>query len=525
MKSLERSYNLFMQTPAVIGILSYPGFTIELANEGLLEIWDRSAEVIGKPLFEAIPELNGQGFKELLEEVCTTGKPFYAYDRPLQLVRNGSEETVYMDFVYKPWYEDKQAAPVGVFALGHDVTEKVLAQRKAQEVQADIEKQKRLYDAISGNTPDLIYVFDLNYKFTYANKALLNMWGKTWDEAIGKGLPENGYEQWHTDMHHREIDQVVATKQPIRGEVSFPHAELGRRIYDYIFVPVIGEDGRVEAVAGTTRDITEIRKAEEVLRQNHEMLEALVAERTKELQRSNKELEAFAYAASHDMKEPLRKISFYADCLRERCFNKLEPGDQRYFTKLDASTKRMTTLIDELLVYSHVNAGITVQEPVDLNEVVSNVLEDMELIIDQTSASLNIGKLPVLHGNSRQLQQLFHNLIGNALKYHKPGQSPVVHVSSKTVVSTDVPSNIMVKEGRYHLIEIKDQGIGFSQQYAGKIFDVFTRLHGSGDYSGTGIGLSIALKVVQNHSGYIWANSAEGEGATFNVLFPVTPAT
>lgn len=139
--------------------------------------------------------------------------------------------------------------------------------RKKTEVALSVakelaEQQKRLYETITSGTPDLIYVFDLRYRFTYANEALLNMWGKTWDNAIGRSLLENGYEPWHAEMHEREIDKVVATKNQIRGEVSFPHAQLGRRIYDYIFTPVINQQGVVEAVAGTTRDITEIRMAE-----------------------------------------------------------------------------------------------------------------------------------------------------------------------------------------------------------------------------------------------------------------------
>ncbi|RYZ84659.1 MAG: PAS domain S-box protein, partial [Proteobacteria bacterium] len=130
------------------------------------------------------------------------------------------------------------------------------------------EKQQRLYDSITNNTPDLIYVFDLDYKFTYANKALLTMWGKSAEDAIGKGLRDNGYEEWHALLHEREIDQVVATKLPVRGTVAFPHSELGTRIYDYILTPVLNEDNEVEVVSGTTRDITEAKRAEEKVQQS-----------------------------------------------------------------------------------------------------------------------------------------------------------------------------------------------------------------------------------------------------------------
>jgi len=141
---------------------------------------------------------------------------------------------------------------------------------------AEAEKQRRLYDSITSNTPDLIYVFDLKYRITYANKALLDMWGKPAEDAVGRGLRDNGYEEWHAAMHEREIDEVVAFKKNVRGTVSFPHAELGERIYDYILVPVINESGEVEAVAGTTRDITDFRQSDEKIRQSESRLKMMI---------------------------------------------------------------------------------------------------------------------------------------------------------------------------------------------------------------------------------------------------------
>jgi PAS domain S-box-containing protein len=161
------------------------------------------------------------------------------------------------------------------FGAASDITEQRQSEEALRQSTEQAEQQKRLYETITDSTPDLIYVFDLNYRFTYANRSLLAMWGKTWDTAIGKGLRDNGYEEWHAQMHEREIDQVRATKKPIRGEVSFPHAELGRRIYDYIFTPVLNKHGDVEAVAGTTRDITEIRIPEKVVSESEEQFRTL----------------------------------------------------------------------------------------------------------------------------------------------------------------------------------------------------------------------------------------------------------
>lgn len=160
-----------------------------------------------------------------------------------------------------------------------DIHEQVLAEEALEAAQAESEKQRRLYEAVAENTPDLVYILDpKTYRFTYANKALLRMLGKTWEQAVGKGLRENGYEDWHAQRHEREIDQVVATRQPVRGTVSFTHAELGARVYDYLFAPVINEQGEVEAIAGTTRDISDIRAAEIELKESEQRFRTIANE-------------------------------------------------------------------------------------------------------------------------------------------------------------------------------------------------------------------------------------------------------
>ncbi|RWY48159.1 PAS domain S-box protein [Mucilaginibacter gilvus] len=181
------------------------------------------------------------------------------------------------------------------FGTASDITDRKQAEEALRETTERAEQQKRLYETITAGTPDLMYVFGLDYRFTYANAALLTMWGKTWDNAVGKGLRENGYEEWHAAMHEREIDQVRATKQSVRGEVSFPHATLGRRVYDYILTPVLDENGEVEAVAGTTRDVTERKQWEQALAQSSEELQSIneeMASSNEELASTNEELSA-----------------------------------------------------------------------------------------------------------------------------------------------------------------------------------------------------------------------------------------
>lgn len=287
--------------------------------------------------------------------------------------------------------------------------------------------------------------------------------------------------------------------------------------------------GRITKWFGVGIDIHDRKLAEEALRSSEGALEKKVLERTAELEklnaelkRSNQNLEEFAYAASHDMKEPIRKIHFFADRLKERLLDKMEEEDRRYFERLEAGTKRMATLIDDLLLYSHVNRGLASVEPVDLNQMLSFVLDDLELHIEQKGARVEAGPLPLVNGRPRQLQQLFENLIGNALKYSRADQPPVVRITSRLVDGSarGIHATALNRDKKYHLIEISDNGIGFDPEDAERIFNVFTRLHGNSLYRGTGVGLSIAQKVVENHDGLIWAEGKLGTGATFFVLLP-----
>jgi PAS domain S-box-containing protein len=248
-------------------------------------------------------------------------------------------------------------------------------------------------------------------------------------------------------------------------------------------------------------DVTPIKEAQ------------LQLERTvEELRRSNRNLEEFAYAASHDLKEPIRKIYFFTNQLKDQLSNRLTEGEERSLSRIENASQRMGNLVDDLLIYSHVSQQPHEKESVDLNEKIQRVLEDLELDIKEKKANIHVGNLPTVGGYRRQLQQLFQNLISNALKYSKRNIPPLIDITA-----------CQVRENNklYHRIEVKDNGIGFEQQYADKIFQMFTRLHGKAEYSGTGVGLSIVKKVVENHNGNIRVESTLGQGSTFTVLLLV----
>lgn len=765
-----------------------------------------------------------------------------------------------------------------------DISEKKQAETALNSASVDAEKQKRLYDSIINSTPDLVYVFDLDYKFTYANKALLNMWGKSAEDAIGKGLRENGYEEWHALMHEREIDIIVAEKRSIRGTVSFPHAELGKRVYDYILVPVFNEKGEVESVAGTTRDITEIKLAEEKLRvsenrfrhmisqtpaptlvlkgddlvieqinthmlqmigrgeeiigmrlidvlpelkgqyvwqqvlkvynegipfdqsevrvphnrtgqlrnyyynlayrplieegeitgmiqvavevteqvmarqkmeesekrfralvnassdlvyhmdadwmimqslegdgllsgpegrgvnwldkfvypgdlekavhlisksivdksifemehrvinldgtvgwifsrvvpildehnkiiewfgtasditsqkelQNviteseekfrqladlvpqmiwtanpngfvdyynsrwyeytgmeendfgdsgwiskahpddaelvskvwynsvysgtsyqlefrlrnantgeyrwflskavpikdkdgvitkwfgtctdiHEQksitenLEILVAERTKELQRSNDDLQQFAHVASHDLKEPIRKIKTFVGRLENHLEGKLDESSSRFIDRIHVASDRMFNMIDGVLAYSKINADSQTATLVDLNEVIKNIETDLEITLQKANGKIFYDNLPTIEGAAVLIYQLFYNLINNSIKFAREEVPPQIVISAKDQTEDDK---------KFAIITVEDNGIGFDIDQTGRIFETFTRLNSKDRYEGTGLGLSLCKKIAERHGGTITASGALDKGAVFKITLP-----
>ncbi|WP_051349481.1 PAS domain-containing sensor histidine kinase [Chryseobacterium gregarium] len=259
------------------------------------------------PDWREMRELDGRGFLKDADAPTTNWRSDNIYPADMDMVNAKIEECIREKKIFSlehrvlradgtPGWTFSKAIPIldeqgdiiEWFGTAQDITQRKEAEEALLNAKTQSDQQKRLYETVTSSTPDLLYVFDLNYRFTYANQALLNMWGKTWEDSIGKGLLEIGYEPWHAEMHEKEIDRIKETKLPIRGEVSFPHAILGRRVYDYIFTPVLDEYGNVEAIAGATRDVTERKKWEESLENGSKVLQAL----NEELENANHELAA-----------------------------------------------------------------------------------------------------------------------------------------------------------------------------------------------------------------------------------------
>jgi two-component system sensor kinase FixL len=356
--------------------------------------------------------------------------------------------------------------------------------------------------------------------------------GYTADEVIGENLkllmPE--HDSLSHDAHLTAYLETGETTMLGRGRTVD-----GRRKNGSVFPMdlVLSESvvGATRIYTGVFRDISRRRRAEQSdreregqLRQRANDLSAALAELDAQkttLEQSNSELEQFAYVASHDLQEPLRKIQAFGTRLVASESENLSERGADYLQRMHNAAERMQVLINDLLSYSRVRSRAKEPAPVELGSVVDGVLGDLEVAIEEAEAKITIAELPVIRGDPVQFRQLFQNLLGNALKFRVPDRVPMINVS----VSLDLGDEAMTFESGFApnelwRITVEDNGIGFDQAYADRIFGIFQRLHGRSEYAGTGVGLAICKKIVEQHDGTIDAESAPGEGARFVMRFP-----
>ena len=393
---------------------------------------------------------------------------------------------------------------VRAWGTQRDVTDRKVAEDRLKESEAK-------FRTLTETLPELVWMTDEKGNQEYASSK--------WKEY--SGIEPRDKESWKQMVHPDELIAVSKAWANSLASGEFYSHEVRLKSkngeYNWHFVQgeaIRNENGQITRWIGSCTNI----QYQKNITQD---LEKLVERRTSELQRSNEDLQQFAHVASHDLKEPVRKVLTFSNRLKDELKGNLSDKANNFLSKIESSAIRMYSMIDGVLLYSSLNAMEQTKEQIDLNEVIDNIEADLEVPIAQADAKIMYSQLPSFTGSSILIYQLFYNLINNSLKFYKPGVHPVIIIQEETTSAHETNKHHLSPEKTYVKIVVEDNGIGFSEENAAKIFGSFTRLHAKDKYEGTGLGLALCKKIVERHAGAIWAEGKEGEVARFSMLLPV----
>jgi len=526
-ESERRFRGLIEEAPVATCVFFGRELRIDIANDEMLKMWGKDSSVIGKPLSEGVPELVGQPFIQILQHIFETKETYVASEARANLVRDGVLGTYYFNFTYKPLL-DEQGEVYAIMDMAIDVTAQVVSKHRMAESDA------RLKIAIETANLGTWEIYPEAGKLEASHRM------KKWfgiDEGDELTLAEiadcisgpNAFEEAIRKAQQRENSGIIDVEYTIinrKNGLKYVLHTVGQTFFD--------EEGKAYLMTGSTKDITLQRNTEyklenlvqkrtEQLQASKEALEATndyLADTNEHLFRSNEELAQYAYVASHDLQEPLRKIRVFSDILSHQ--ESLSEENKPIVDKISKASGRMSMLISDLLEFSRLLKTDKPVQQVALGIVIPEVINDFELVIAERDAVIRInGLLPELEAVPLQMNQLFYNLINNALKFTEAGKQPLIEISSKLLTSAEAKHFFPRTAGTcFHDITISDNGIGFEPQYAEQIFEVFKRLHGRDSYQGSGIGLALCKRIVVNHGGHLYAESTPGQGSVFHIILP-----
>lgn len=474
------------------GVLSYAAirkngevvdFEILYANEPAFEQLNLPAEkVLGKTYLAVMPQAKRQGLWERVIRVLSTGKSEAYEVSPPHL----PERSFLVK--YTP-LED------GVTCTFIEITEQKTRERELQEKNEMLEERNEFVETLINASMDLVMVFDPQTTILQANKKAIELYASFYPEnIIGKRLSDIA-----PQYPLKDIASVFATGKTlvINGYQSL----LGNAFFEVTFIPLFKKN-KVYAVMVITHDITDIMKKQE------------------ELEKMNKELQSFAYISSHDLQEPLRKIQIFVTRIIEQENQNFSEKVTDMLNRMQAAAQRMQTLIDDLLAYSRTNTSRHQFEHIDLHAIIAEVEEDLKEEMDEKNASIEATQLCPVYIIPFQFRQMMHNLIGNSLKFSKPDLPPHIQIASKIELGINLAHKQLLPQNSYCHISVTDNGIGFEQEFSEKIFELFQRLHDKTQYQGTGIGLAIVKRIVENHQGFISVKSEINQGTRFDIYIP-----
>lgn len=522
-----RFRGIIEEAPVPTSIFMGKDLKIDIANDAMLKLWGKSEYVLGMKLAEALPELEGQPFLAILGNIFIDKKPFDAQEAKADLVVDGILQTFYFNFTYKPLF-DSNGEVYAILNMAMDVTNQVKNRNRIAEGEAKLRIAVDTANLgtweLNPDTDEFIASSRIKKWYGFDEDKALNL------SEIGVCMPDDT----------KLIDAIIEAKQNLlKGEINVEYIVVNQKTNQRHILHTVGQtffndQKKAYLLTGSTKDIT--------IHRNTEMeLENLVQIRTKQLQvsnaemasmndelaetnenlkRSNEELEQYAYVASHDLQEPLRKIRVFSDMLYQQA--KLTPESLPMVRKINQSAERMSLLIQDLLEFSRLLRVEKLMKPIDLSMIIKEVVNDFELTIAEKNVELSVvDEFPEIEGIHLQMNQLFYNLLNNALKFTDSKRKPIISIKCSKLSDEAVQSLFPKHQTTtFYDITIEDNGIGFDEQFSDQIFEVFKRLHPRDAYSGSGIGLALCRRIVLNHNGLIRGESKLGKGSVFHIYLP-----
>lgn len=477
-----------------------PAVDFTYMNDNFPAFYRTTREALAEPdaFWEAVyedPEFREEIRRRVLEDMASGESGRMVWD-DVPIVRQGAETT----------FISARNIPLPDEGLVVSTVWDVTDRKRAEDLLRASETQYRL---LAENTLDVIWTMNMEMELTYVNPAIRRLTGHTPEEWVGSRLSD------HTDeAHYAEmltlVEESVARGPDEKGvvfETEMLRAD-GTPIPIEIHAKILfDEEGNPEQIQGVTRDITERKEAEAELRNWAAELESRVKERTRALEAANRELEAFSYTVSHDLKAPVRAIDGFSRILEQDHAPRLDEDGLRVLGIIRASTAEMAQLIDDLLAFSRLARAELRQTTVDFRDVVDSVVEDLDLAGEERRVDLTVEDLPTVQGDRLLLRQAMMNLLANAVKFSGGREEPRIRVGS-------------YREGDEVVVFVRDNGVGFDPAFAQKLFEVFQRLHHTDEFPGTGVGLANVRRIVERHGGRVWAEGEPDRGATLYLALP-----
>jgi PAS domain S-box-containing protein len=524
--------SLIQSAPAAIGLFVGRDLIIDMPNQSFIDIVGKGPDIAGRPLKDVMPELASQPFLQILDDVYTSGKTYQTDAAQVHILRNGTMTHNFFNITYSPLL-DAKGEVYAILDIAVDVTEAVNAKRKIEEAEDQLKDAIEIAELAT-------WTIDVNNKTFHSSKRFAE-----WLGLSAERLSLNVFSELLEEESRQELNKLIESTTN-----STPSFEHEYKIYNKIThqMRVIHVQGKLlydndvaRTIKGVAQDITtqqalqkELerlvqKRTEELAAANGELQSANekltttneeLSESTQQLIRSNEELSQYAYVASHDLQEPLRKIRTFADRLVRE--DMLPEKLQQWIKKIDESSERMSLLIKNLLEFSRLIKPEESFETIKLNDLVEEVVKDFDLILEEKKVKLSIGTLPSINGSALQMHQLFQNLLSNAIKFTLPDRTPAISINSEKISFDQMQQYGYSPKSfdAYDHITVADNGIGFDQRHTDHIFEIFKRLHGRTEYKGSGIGLALCRRIVANHGGYIHAESTVGNGSTFHIFLP-----